>query len=348
VHDLHLKCHELTSAVLRDSFLKETFMLLSRRQFTLTAASSTSLAMLGCASAPAKPTLSYLGIYSAGAGSAFLPYAEGLAAYLNAQGLKSQALTSAGSIENIRKIEAEPTKLGTVFLGTAFEAYTGTGAWTQGQKFSNLRALFPMYETSFQVAALRSSGIASVAALAGKRVGVGPVGGPAESFFKGLLEAVGLQVQLVNGTPAALAADLTAGKIDALWQGASLPIPALKQVADTSDAVVFGLNEAELASMLKRFPFLSAATVPANTYRGQSVALRSVAAWNFVMAHKDLPQADAYWITKTALSVQPPARIHTSAALTRATHASNNAVIPFHPGALRFYDEAAIRLAIRS
>jgi uncharacterized protein len=319
----------------------------SRRQFVFTAASGSSLALLGCASAPAKPSLSELGIYAAGAGSAFLPYAEGLAAYLTAQGLKSQALTSAGSIENIRKIDAEPNKLGTVFLGTAFEAYTGTGAWTQGQKFSDLRALFPMYETSFQVAALRSSGISSISALSGKRVGVGPAGGPAESFFKGLLEAIGLQVQLVNGTPAALAADLLAGKIDALWQGASLPIPALKQVADAADAVVFGLSEAEMASMLKRFAFLSAATVPANTYRGQSAALRSVAAWNFVMAHKNLPAADAYWITKTALSAQPPERIHASAALTRASQASNNTVIPFHPGALRFYDESSVRLLIR-
>jgi uncharacterized protein len=314
----------------------------SRRQFICTAASGSSLALLGCSNAPTKPTLGELGVYAAGAGSAFLPYAEALAAYLSSQGLKSQALTSAGSIENIRKIEAEPNKLGTVFLGTAFEAYTGTGAWTQGQKFINLRALFPMYETSFQVAALRSSGVGSIGALAGKRVGVGPAGGPAENFFKGLLETIGLQAQLVNGTPAALAADLLAGKIDALWQGASLPIPALKQVADTADAVVFGLSEAELAGMRKRFPFLSAATIAANTYRGQSSALRSVAAWNFVMAHQDLPQADAYWITKTALSAQALERMHASAALTRATHASNNAVIPFHPGALRFYKENQI------
>jgi hypothetical protein len=166
-------------------------------------------------------------------------------------------------------------------------------------------------------------------------------------FLKGLLESVGLQAQLVNGTPAALATDLLTGKIDALWQGASLPIPALKQVSDASEAVVFGLSDSELASMLKRFSFLSAATVPANTYRGQAAALRSVAAWNFAMAHRDFPSADAYWITKAALSAQPPERIHASAALTRAMHASNNTVIPLHPGALRFYDEAAIRLAVR-
>ena len=42
--------------------------------------------------------------------------------------------------------------------------------------------------------------------------------------------------------------------------------------------------------MSKRFPFLSPASVAPNTYRGQGGALKSVAAWNFVMAHKDPPR----------------------------------------------------------
>ncbi|NJM42927.1 MAG: TAXI family TRAP transporter solute-binding subunit [Brachymonas sp.] len=322
-------------------------MNMMRRNFTLSLGASTGLLLSGCASTssvPALPTLKELGIYGAGAGSAFLPYAEGIAKFLSDKGLKTQALTSAGSIENIRKIDAEPNRVATVFLGTAYEGFTGTGAWTQGQKFTNLRALFPMYETSFQVAALRSNGITGVAQLAGKRVGVSPAGGPAESFFKGLIEAIGLQAQIVNGTPAALASDLLAGKIDALWQGAALPIPALKQVAGAADAVIFGLSEAELAAMLRRFPFLSRASIAANTYRGQGSVLQSVAAWNFIMAHKDLPELDAYWITQTVLSNAQPEQMHPTAAPTRAANAVHNSVIPFHPGAQRYYAQAGVRL----
>ena len=315
-------------------------MTITRRNLLLSTGSIGSLSLVGCATpAPVKPSLAEIGIYSAGQGSAFLPYAQGVASYLSAQGLKTQALVSAGSIENIRKIDAERTRLATVFLGTAFEAISGTGAWTQGQKFPQLRALFPMYETSFQVAALRSAGISSMAQLAGKRVGVGPAGGPAEGYFKGLMEVTGLQAQIINGAPAALATDLLAGKIDALWQGAALPIPALKQVADGADSLVFGLTDGELASMLKRFAFLSPATIAANTYRGQSTPLKSVAAWNFVMAHQDFPETDAYWITKTVLSVADPLSLHASAGPTRATNAANNKVVPFHAGALRFYKE---------
>ena len=76
--------------------------------------------------------------------------------------------------------------LGAAFLGMALEAVNGSAVWIEGKKHGNVRSLFPMYETSFQVVALSASGIQDLAQLSGRRVGVGPAGGPAESFFKGL------------------------------------------------------------------------------------------------------------------------------------------------------------------
>lgn len=299
---------------------------------------------------PTAHTPSEVIIYSgAGQGSAFVSYAQGVAAYLNAHQGKATAVESKGSIENLQKLD-QPAgtgaqALGTVFLGSAYEAVTGTGSWTQGKKHNNVRALFPMYETSFQIVTLRSSGLATLSQLNGKRVGVGPAGGPAESFFKGLAEATGMKTTTVAGAPAALVNDLLAGKIDALWQGAALPIPPIKQIADSTDAVVFGLSDAEQTAMLKRFPFLSPATIAANMYRGQTNLLKSVAAWNFIMANKDLPDADAYFITKTILSAADPKTIAASASPTRAANALNNTVVPFHAGALKFYAEQGISLS---
>ena len=317
-------------------------MLLIRRCFRALAIMVALGSLAACSSAPVRPTLGEVGIYSAGQGSAFLPYAQGLAAYLTANGVKSQVIESRGSIENLQKLDIETQRLGTVFLGTAFEAVNGSASWTNGKRQTSLRALFPMYETSFQIVTLRSSNLNRLEQLAGKRVGVGPAGGPAESFFSGLTEVTGLKVQSITGTPAALVGDLLAGRIDALWQGASLPIPSIKQVTDVADAVVFGLDDVELSAMLKRFPFLSPATVGSNMYRGQTEVLKSVAAWNFVMAHKDLPDADAYFITKAVLSAADPKAIASSAGPTRAANAPNNTVVPFHTGALRFYREQGI------
>jgi uncharacterized protein len=317
---------------------------MDRDRRLLLAAAAASLLPACATTADAPPKMGELGIYSAGSGSAFLPYAQGLAAFLATQGLPSRALESSGSIENMRKVDAEPQRVGTVFLGSAYEGVTGTGPWTQGRKLTNVRALFPMYETSFQVVALRSSRIDSVAALAGKRVGVGPAGGPAEGYFKGLMSSTGLACTLVTGTPAALAQDVLAGRIDAYWQGSSVPVPPIKEVTDKADGVVFGLNAAEVAAVLQMFPFFSPATVPAGTYRGQTQALSSVAAWNFVLAHKDMPDADAYWIARQVLDTSDPLVIAPSAGPTRAANARTNTVVAFHPGALRYYREKGVQV----
>jgi len=289
------------------------------------------------------PSLREIGMYSAGPGSAFLPYAQGVAKQAAASGIRVRALETTGSIENIRKVNAEIDRAGTVFMGSAFEAYNGGGAWTKGEKFTNLRALFPMYETSFQMAALHASGIDSLRAVAGKRVGVGPAAGPAEVFFVGLIEALNIKATIVNGQPADMVKDMLAGRIDVLWQGAPPPIPSLTQVLANAPATVFGLTEAEQAAMIKRFPFLTPATVPPGTYQGQAAPMRSAAAWNFVLVHKDFPAADAYLLTKAVMSATDPrTQIYSAAANTRAKDAGANSFLPFHPGALRYYGEAGI------
>jgi uncharacterized protein len=135
------------------------------------------------------------------------------------------------------------------------------------------------------------------------------------------------------------------GEIDALWQGAVVPIPSLTAVADQADTIVFGLSDTEVAAMLAKLPALSATTIPAGTYKGQIAAIKSVSAWNFVVANKDLPDDVAYAITKAVLSpADPRSEIYPTAAGTRAENAGNNRILPFHPGAMKFYREAGVAL----
>jgi len=284
-------------------------------------------------------------LMTAGDGSVFLPYGQGIAAFLAAKGIKIDVKKSAGSNENLSAVDASATTIGTTFMGSAYDAINGIG-WAAGRKHKNLRALFPMYETSFQIAALRKSAIGSLADLDGKRVGVGPAKGPAEVFFRAAAEAAHIRSDIVDGDPAVLAKLLVTGEIDALWQGAAVPIASLSEVANRADAVVFGLSDAEVAAMLQTFPQLSATTVAPGIYKGQTAEIKSVSAWNFVVANRDLPFDMAYAITKAVLSAaDPKSEIYPTAAGTRAGNAAANRFMPFHPGAMRFYAEAGIKLA---
>jgi uncharacterized protein len=303
------------------------------------------LAMLAAVPTGALAQSAQLSFYTAGQGSSFLPYGEGLAAYVKSKGGPQIVMAeSTGSIVNLRAVDASATNIGTVFLGSAHEALNGLGAFN-GQKLANIRALFPMYETSFQTAVLNKSNITGIRQLSGRKVGVGPKGGPAEGFFRGLMQVSGITPEIINGSPADQAKALLAGDIDALWQGAIVPIPALKTAADQAEVTILGIDEADIPALLKLFPTLAAATVSAGSYRGQTNALRSIAAWNFVIAHKDMPEATAALLTKLALTSSEPAKdIHSSAAGTRKENAGTNSFLPFHPGALAVYREMGVKV----
>ncbi len=234
---------------------------------------------------------------TAGDGSAFLPYGQGVAKYLATRAIHVEIKKSGGSNDNLMAVDASALTIGTAFMASAYDAVNGTG-FSAGHKHENLRALFPMYETSFQVAALRRSGLHSLADLDGKKVGVGPARGPAEGFFRAAADVAGIKPIIVNGDPAALSRQVLNGEIDALWQGAVVPIPSLVEVTSQADAIVFGLSDAEVAAVLAKLPALSPATIPAATYKGQAEEIKSFSAWNFVVANKDLPDEAAYAITK--------------------------------------------------
>ena len=315
-------------------------MIRTRRVLTFGLLGLTVLAATPASAQTAAPVT----FMTAGDGSAFLPYGQGMAAYLARKDIRVEIKKSGGSNDNLMAVSASAMTIGTAFMASAYEAITGTGLFA-GHKHDNVRALFPMYETSFQVAALRNSGLRSLADLDGKKVGVGPARGPAEGFFRAAAEVAGIRPVIVNGDPAALSKLVLIGEIDALWQGAVVPIPSLTAVADQADAVVFGLSDTEVAAVLARLPALSPTTIQPGTYKGQTTEIKSFSAWNFVVANKDLPDETAYAITKAVLSAaDPKSEIYPTAMGTRAANAANNLILPFHPGALRFYREAGIAL----
>jgi uncharacterized protein len=319
--------------------------MISRRRLLALSTASLAASATVTALVPAHAQADNLSIHTAVKDGQFMVYGAGLAAYIKSRtGTQIDVVETTGSLDNLRAVNASATALGTVFLGSALDAVKGTGPFA-GNPLTNVRALFPMYETSFQTAALAGRGIASVRDLGGKRVGVGPRGGPAEVFFRGLIQIAGVEPAIVNGNPADQTRQLLSGEIDAFWQGSIVPIPPLKAAADVADVVIFGMAEDDVAAMLTRFPALAPTNVPAGSYRGQIRPLRSVAAWNFILAHKDMPEAVAAELTRAALSSASPASdIHASASATRRENATGNGVVPFHPGALAVYREMGVKV----
>ena len=84
------------------------------------------LAALGGTPALSEPTAQVM-LMTAGDGSAFLPYGQGIAAYLATKGIAVEVKKSAGSNENLSAVDASAGTIGTAFMGSAYDAINGTG-----------------------------------------------------------------------------------------------------------------------------------------------------------------------------------------------------------------------------
>src|ERR1043165_7905960 len=172
-----------------------------------------------------------LTIGTASPGGTYHQYGEGLARLLTRKlGLPVTARESEGPVENLKLIEAGEIDLAFVTLGIAQQGWSGAGDWSAGRQFRNARALFPMYDTPFQIIVPIDSAIRSVAELAGKQVGIGPHGGTGGVYTPLLFKALGANASFATGSWQELAAQLSAHKLDALVAVGGVPLPEVTEL----------------------------------------------------------------------------------------------------------------------
>lgn len=285
-------------------------------------------------------------IGTASQGGTYFVYGNGFAGYMSeALGVNATGEVTGGPVQNVTLVQTGDHQLGLVTMGPAYDAWNGKSELAPGLEHTDIRALFPMYQTPFQVVVLRSSGITSVSDLQGKRVSVGPAGGTPGTYWPQFIEALGVNATISNAGAADAAGQLSDGLIDAFAFAAGVPISAFSELAAQQDVVMFGFTPEEQAKVLEAFPAMAAFTIPSGTYAGHDYDQATVALWNFAIAHKDLPDSLAYEITKLALENNDRmVQIHATAAETLIENWDKNTFMPFHPGAVQYYEEKGIAI----
>src|SRR5258707_4749731 len=95
---------------------------------------------------------------TASPGGLYYVYGEALAKILTEKlGISVNPLPTQGPVHNVKLVEAGGAQLGMITMGVGLQGWNGTGDWTAGKHFRNMRALFPMYDTPFQAVVLRRS-----------------------------------------------------------------------------------------------------------------------------------------------------------------------------------------------
>ncbi|HEX9461934.1 MAG TPA: TAXI family TRAP transporter solute-binding subunit [Alphaproteobacteria bacterium] len=284
-------------------------------------------------------------VSTASPGGTYYVYGEALAKALSAElGLMVSSQPTQGADQNIILLEQGQAGIGFVTMGVALQAWTGNGAWTRGQKFRAMRAIFPMYDTPFHIVVLKG-GPQSLDDMMGKRVGVGPRGGTGGTYLPDVFKALNVQVTIANGAYADQGTQLRERILDVLTGAAGAPFPMIAEIEKQAPIDFVNLTPAQIETLHKAMPELSASIVPARTYTSLKGDYHTVGLYNFAVVNKALPEDLVYAIVKATFTNHDRlVAAHPAAAETVPANVSRNSFLPFHRGAVRYYREIGVQI----
>ncbi|WP_027716099.1 TAXI family TRAP transporter solute-binding subunit [Desulfuromonas sp. TF] len=287
-------------------------------------------------------------------GGTFQYFSNGISTLLskNLPDVEVSNMASAGSVENLRRVNSGDADFGITYSGDLFLARNGKLP-QDAKKYENVLGMAYLYGAPAHLVVLEASGINDVAGLAGKKVAVGGAGSgaaaSAERYFKKLGVWDKMQPQFIGYSEAVSA--MGDKLIDAVWVFAGFPNASVIQAAASNKIKVLDTVEAgQKAGFFDEYPFYTEVTIPAGTYSGVDAPVKTF-------------QDSALWVTgkhvkpevisaalKETFSPEGLAylvKVKSTAKAMSVEGGLNGIVTPIHPGAEKFWTEKGLTISER-
>jgi len=281
-----------------------------------------------------------------GTAGTYYPFGGAMAKIWNSKikDMNVTAQTSGASAENVRLVNKKEVELALVQSDTLDFAFNATEAFKEPLKAMN--AIAVLYPEVIQVVVAAAGPIKSIADLKGKKVGVGAPGSGTEANFRQLLDAYGMKKEDVNAQFLSFSESAEAYKdkhIDAFIVTAGIPNAGIMDVATQNEIRILNIPADVAAKLTQKYPFLAAVKVPANTYKGQTAEVSTVAVNAVLIAGSSLKEEMVYNLTKALFENQADlAAAHAKGKEFNMKTAVTGVSIPFHPGAVKYYKEKGL------
>jgi hypothetical protein len=265
-------------------------------------------------------------------------------------GLIAAAVSTQGSVENVKEVSTGRLELALTQADVAFYSFFAKEMFSKETPLNNLRAIAGLYPEAIHLVARQDSKIKSPGDLKGRRVSVGEPGSGTLVIAKTVLEAYGTsQKEIVPYyEKIGKAGDLLSEKrLDAYFMVGGYPISAIVHTANTMDIALIPIRKAEVPEITKTHPFLASHVIPESTYRSvPETETLSVGAQ--IVASASMDAELAYNITR-ALWHPGNRKVldggHPNGKLIQLQTALDGIAIPLHPGAARYYQEVGLTRA---
>jgi uncharacterized protein len=281
-----------------------------------------------------------------GTAGTYYPFGGAMAKIWNSKikDMNVTAQTSGASAENIRLINKKEVELALVQSDTLDFAYNGKEAFKEPLK--GMSAVAVLYPEIVQVVVAADSPIKSFADLKGKKVGVGAPGSGTEANFRQLMDVYGLKKEDFDMRYLSFSESAEAFKdkhIDGFIVTAGIPNAGIMDVSTQNDIRILAIPTDVVTKLTQKYPFLAAVKVPANTYKGLTADVQTVAVNAVLIAGNQLKPEMVYNLTKALFQNQAElAAAHAKGKELSAKYAVQGVSIPFHPGAVKYYKEIGL------
>jgi TRAP transporter TAXI family solute receptor len=285
-----------------------------------------------------------IAIATASPGGTYYVYGQALADILGRElGIEVTAQATQGPTRNIILVETGHAAVGLITMGVGWEAWNGTGEWTKGQQFRDMRAILPMYDSPFQVAVAKRSKVNSLKQLTGKRIGAGPRGGTSGTYFPRIFEVLKIPAALSYGSVEETMSQIAAGQLDGVVLATGVPVPALFKLDQKEGMDYLPFTAEQIQILRHQMPELSDSAIASGAYPSLTVDYHTIGLFNFVVANKNLPEDLVYLIVKSVFDKHTElVKAHSAAGESIPANINRDTFLPIHPGALRYYREIGV------
>ena len=306
--------------------------------------SSLMLAGCGGCAGEASPKENFVDLGTAPAGGVFNPVGIALAETLNdKKGENNWSVTAKGtkgSQENIRKLTSGELQLGMSNSAISFAALNGSGDW---EKKHDIRTVVTIAPNVAMFVTKQDSGIKTIADLKGKRVVCGPAGAGFNMFLEPILQAHGISMEdfeVKNNSQNGAVDMLADGQADAAFLGGAVPAASLQRACNELDIFFIPFDEAAKKQLTADYKFFWEVTIPQEKYSDltEPYAGLNVGSMHLITSANEDEEL-IYQITKTLYENSQDIGHPAAQKFINEKNASRDTGVPFHPGAIRFYEE---------
>jgi TRAP transporter TAXI family solute receptor len=287
-----------------------------------------------------------LTIATGGTGGVYYPLGGGLADVIGEtlDGYTASVQETNASVDNMLLIGNGGADIAFTLADTAGDAVSGTGDdFADGPIEACALAL--IYNNYTQIVTSADAGITSIDDLAGKRVSLGSPGSGTEVIGLRILEAAGIDpdadIERQQLGVDETVAGLRDGTLDAGFWSGGLPTGALVDYATTGDMVLVPHAEYTQDLVDAHGEYYVEATIPADTYEGQSEDVAVIVVPNLLVVNTSMDEQLQEDLTRLLFEQKDAlVDVHPAAEELDPAVAQEVSFMDVCPGSQAYYDEA--------